>query len=73
MSQPSLRSTSRNGGAQCRPSSDDAQPYQYLVESIRQFPEPDRFAEMIREAGFANVTHRPMTGGLVRLHSGWSI
>ena len=51
----------------------DAQPYQYLVESIRQFPEPDRFAEMIREAGFANVTHRPMTGGIVRLHSGWSI
>lgn len=51
----------------------DAQPYQYLVESIRQFPEPDRFAEMMRTAGFANVTHRPMTGGIVRLHSGWSI
>ena len=51
----------------------DAQPYQYLVESIRQFPEPDRFADMMRAAGFANVTHRPMTGGIVRLHSGWSI
>lgn len=51
----------------------DAQPYQYLVESIRKFPKQERFAEMIREAGFANVTYRNLTGGVAAIHSGWRI
>jgi demethylmenaquinone methyltransferase/2-methoxy-6-polyprenyl-1,4-benzoquinol methylase len=51
----------------------DAQPYQYLVESIRKFPTPARFASMIREAGFGEVTARPMSGGIVQLHSGWKV
>jgi len=51
----------------------DAQPYQYLVESIRKFPKQERFAEMIREAGFANVTYRNLTGGIAAIHSGWRI
>jgi demethylmenaquinone methyltransferase / 2-methoxy-6-polyprenyl-1,4-benzoquinol methylase len=49
----------------------DGEPYRYLVESIRKFPRPDAFAAMIRQAGFGRVSHRPMTGGIVRLHSGW--
>ncbi|MCP8938623.1 bifunctional demethylmenaquinone methyltransferase/2-methoxy-6-polyprenyl-1,4-benzoquinol methylase UbiE [Alsobacter sp. SYSU M60028] len=51
----------------------DAEPYRYLVESIRKFPRPEAFAGMIRAAGFGRVTHRPMTGGIVRLHSGWKL
>lgn len=51
----------------------DGQPYRYLVESIRKFPRAETFARMIREAGFGRVTHRPMTGGIVRLHSGWKL
>jgi demethylmenaquinone methyltransferase/2-methoxy-6-polyprenyl-1,4-benzoquinol methylase len=51
----------------------DAQPYQYLVESIRKFPKQDRFADMIRQAGFANVTYRNLTGGVAAIHSGWRI
>lgn len=51
----------------------DGEPYRYLVESIRKFPRPDRFAAMIRQAGFGRVMHRPMTGGIVRLHSGWKL
>ena len=31
----------------------DAEPYRYLVESIRRFPRPNAFAEMMRTAGFA--------------------
>ena len=31
----------------------DAEPYRYLVESIRRFPRPEAFASMIRDAGFA--------------------
>ncbi len=44
----------------------DAEPYQYLVESIRRFPPPDVFAQMMRTAGFARVTATPLTGGMSR-------
>jgi len=51
----------------------DAEAYRYLVESIRRFPPPERFAGMMREAGFARVSFRPLTGGIVALHSGWRL
>jgi len=51
----------------------DAESYQYLVESIRQFPKPAVFSEMIRSAGFSRVTHQPLSGGIVALHSGWRL
>ena len=51
----------------------DRDSYQYLVESIRRFPPPGAFARMIEEAGFKRVTHRPLTGGIVAIHSGWKI
>jgi demethylmenaquinone methyltransferase / 2-methoxy-6-polyprenyl-1,4-benzoquinol methylase len=51
----------------------DAESYRYLVESIRQFPRPTAFAEMISAAGFSRVTHRALTGGIVALHSGWRL
>jgi demethylmenaquinone methyltransferase / 2-methoxy-6-polyprenyl-1,4-benzoquinol methylase len=51
----------------------DAESYRYLVESIRRFPPPARFGRMIADAGFARVTHRPLTGGVVAIHSGWKI
>ena len=51
----------------------DAEAYRYLVESIRRFPRPDAFAEMMRAAGFARVSFQRMTGGIVALHSGWRL
>jgi demethylmenaquinone methyltransferase / 2-methoxy-6-polyprenyl-1,4-benzoquinol methylase len=51
----------------------DAQAYRYLVESIRRFPPPDAFAQMMRDAGFARVSFERMTGGVVALHSGWRL
>lgn len=48
-------------------------PYQYLVESIRKFPNQILFAQMIREAGFQRVSYRNMTGGIAAIHSGWRI
>jgi demethylmenaquinone methyltransferase/2-methoxy-6-polyprenyl-1,4-benzoquinol methylase len=51
----------------------DAESYQYLAESIRLFPQPDIFADMIRTAGFRRVRFTPMTGGIVALHSGWRL
>jgi demethylmenaquinone methyltransferase / 2-methoxy-6-polyprenyl-1,4-benzoquinol methylase len=51
----------------------DAESYRYLVESIRRFPNPQAFAAMLRAAGFARVTHKTMSGGIVALHSGWRL
>jgi demethylmenaquinone methyltransferase / 2-methoxy-6-polyprenyl-1,4-benzoquinol methylase len=51
----------------------DAESYRYLVESIRRFPRPQAFAAMMRAVGFARVSHRLMTGGVVALHSGWRL
>ena len=51
----------------------DSESYQYLVESIRQFPTQDVFADMIRDAGFENVKYRNMSMGIAALHSGWKI
>ena len=50
-----------------------AEPYQYLVESIRKFPKQETFAQMIRNAGFERVTYRDLTGGIAAMHSGWKI
>lgn len=51
----------------------DRQSYQYLVESIRQFPPQENFKTLIGDAGFKRVSYRNMTGGIVALHSGWKI
>jgi demethylmenaquinone methyltransferase/2-methoxy-6-polyprenyl-1,4-benzoquinol methylase len=51
----------------------DAEAYRYLVESIRKFPKPSAFADMIREAGFSRVSWQTLTGGIVALHSGWRL
>jgi demethylmenaquinone methyltransferase/2-methoxy-6-polyprenyl-1,4-benzoquinol methylase len=51
----------------------DAESYQYLVESIRKFPRPPAFAEMIRAAGFSRVKWESLSGGIVALHSGWRL
>ena len=51
----------------------DRASYQYLVESIRRFPDQDRFARLIEAAGFMRVTVRNMAGGIVALHSGWRL
>jgi demethylmenaquinone methyltransferase/2-methoxy-6-polyprenyl-1,4-benzoquinol methylase len=50
-----------------------AEPYQYLVESIRKFPKQEPFAEMVRQAGFERVSYRNLTGGIAAMHSGWKI
>lgn len=51
----------------------DAASYQYLIESIRQFPSQEAFLAKIRAAGFGNASYRNMTGGIVALHTGWKL
>ncbi len=51
----------------------DRDSYQYLVESIRKFPDQATFAEMIRNAGFERVQWRDLSMGIAALHSGWKL
>jgi len=51
----------------------DRASYQYLVESIRRFPDQRRFAKLIEWAGFDLVRYENMTGGVVALHRGYKI
>jgi demethylmenaquinone methyltransferase/2-methoxy-6-polyprenyl-1,4-benzoquinol methylase len=51
----------------------DADAYRYLVESIRTFPNQERFADMLRAAGFHRVAYRNFSGGIAALHSGWKL
>jgi demethylmenaquinone methyltransferase/2-methoxy-6-polyprenyl-1,4-benzoquinol methylase len=51
----------------------DRDAYQYLVESIRRFPDQARFAEMMKAAGFGKVTWTNFTGGVAALHQGWAL
>jgi ubiquinone/menaquinone biosynthesis methyltransferase len=44
--------------------------YEYLVESIRQFPHADEFSEMITSSGFVQVQYEKLTFGVVAIHSG---
>lgn len=51
----------------------DRDSYQYLVESIRNFPDQDTFLGMVRAAGFENAKYRNLTMGVAALHSGWKL
>ncbi len=51
----------------------DRESYQYLVESIRRFPDQKTFAAMMSEAGFARVGWTNFTAGVVALHHGWAV
>lgn len=51
----------------------DGEPYSYLVESIRKFPNQKNFAAMIERAGFERVSFRNYSGGIAALHSGWKL
>jgi len=51
----------------------DRDAYQYLVESIRRFPDQRRFARLMSWAGFELVHHENMMGGIVALHRGYKI
>ena len=51
----------------------DEASYKYLVESIRRFPRPEAFRQLVAEAGFVSTRAEPILGGLVCIWSGWKI
>jgi len=42
--------------------------YHYLPESIRTFPDQERLATLLRQAGFGQVSYHNLTGGIVAIH-----
>jgi len=51
----------------------DRESYQYLVESIRNFPDQETFLGMVRAAGFGQAKYRNLSMGIAALHSGWKL
>ena len=51
----------------------DRASYQYLVESIRRFPDQETFLSMIQKAGFSKAGYTNFTGGVAALHHGWAL
>jgi len=51
----------------------DEESYRYLAESIRTFPNQSALAEMMRDAGFARINVRNLSGGIAAIHSGWRL
>ena len=51
----------------------DGEPYRYLVESVRKFPNQRDFAALIARAGFSRVDWSDFSGGIAALHSGWKL
>ncbi len=50
----------------------DRDSYQYLVESIRRFPNQEDFADELQAAGFRQVSYTNFSGGIAALHVGWA-
>jgi demethylmenaquinone methyltransferase/2-methoxy-6-polyprenyl-1,4-benzoquinol methylase len=46
-------------------------PYEYLVDSIQQFPNQQTLQSMIESAEFKNATYTNLTDGIVAIHEGW--
>jgi len=44
--------------------------YTYLPASVKRFPDAERLAELLRDAGFGDVRFRLLGGSIVALHTG---
>lgn len=51
----------------------DREAYQYLAESIRQFPPQEELASRMVKAGFERVRYENLMGGIAVIHSGWKL
>lgn len=49
----------------------EAAPYRYLVDSIRAHPPQSAFRRMMEEAGFVDVEHHDLLGGVAAVHRGF--
>jgi demethylmenaquinone methyltransferase/2-methoxy-6-polyprenyl-1,4-benzoquinol methylase len=48
--------------------SKDAKAYSYLPESVRMFPDGEKFIQLLQEAGYKNIECRPLTFGISTIY-----
>ena len=48
----------------------DAEPYRYLVDSIRVHPDQHALKQMFEDAGFVDVSYHNLVGGVAAIHRG---
>ena len=51
----------------------EKKPYEYLVESIKNFVNQDELIDLMKENRFEKCMYRNLSGGIVSIHSGWKI
>ena len=51
----------------------DKKPYQYLIESIKEFVDQDELLYLMKRRKFERCEYINFNGGIVALHSGWKI
>jgi demethylmenaquinone methyltransferase/2-methoxy-6-polyprenyl-1,4-benzoquinol methylase len=49
----------------------DKKPYEYLIQSIRDFYNQEQLLDLMKEARFINSEYRNLTTGIAAIHSGW--
>ncbi len=50
--------------------SKDARAYTYLPESVRLFPDGQKFVELLQQAGYKNIECKPLTFGISTIYIG---
>lgn len=50
--------------------SKDARAYSYLPESVRLFPDGQKFVELLQQAGYKNIECKPLTFGISTIYIG---
>jgi len=51
----------------------EKQPYEYLIESIKNFVHQDELVDLMMSQNFKNCSYRNLSGGIVSIHSGWKV
>jgi len=44
--------------------------YKYLPDSVKQFPDNERFISLLENAGFSNIVQKKLTGGITSIYTG---
>ncbi len=51
----------------------EKEPYEYLIESIKQFISQDELIDLMKKNNFQKCWYRNFSGGIVSIHSGWKL
>lgn len=53
--------------------SGDRHAYIYLPESVAIFPDREKFTELMKCAGFSDLSFKTLTGGIASVYTGWKL